>query len=87
MLYSQLVVVGELGSGGTHKYWLLLLMVLHLLFAIWISLVFFGLCDCLKTAFLTLGCFRSPGRPAALAVADHMWGISSGVSSEVQRSC
>ena len=36
---------------------------------------------------LSLGCFRSPGRPAALAVADPLWGLPTGGSSEGQRSC
>jgi hypothetical protein len=36
---------------------------------------------------LSLGCFRSHGRPAALAVADHLWGLPTGGSSQGQRSC
>jgi hypothetical protein len=36
---------------------------------------------------LSWGCFRSPGRPAALIVADHLWGLQTGGSSEAQRCC
>ena len=68
LVYSGLAVVGELGSDDAHIFWLLLLMVLLLPFTIWISLVFVDLSDCMKFASLSLGCFRSPGRPAALAI-------------------
>jgi hypothetical protein len=37
---------------------------------------------------LSLGCFRSPGRPAALAVANHLpVGPSNWGTLEGQRSC
>ena len=55
LLYSGLAVVGELGSDDAHIYWLLLLMVLCLPFAIWISLVFVGLGDCLESASFVPG--------------------------------
>jgi hypothetical protein len=55
LLYSGLAVVGELGSVHAHVYWLLLLMELCLPFAIWISLVFIGLSDCLQSASFVLG--------------------------------
>jgi hypothetical protein len=80
-------VLGELGSDDAHVYWLLLLMVMCLLFTIWVSLVFVGLGDCLESASLSLGCSRSPGRPAALAVADHLWGLPTEGSSQGMRSC
>jgi hypothetical protein len=54
-VYSRLAVVGELGSDYAHVYWLLLFMVLSLLFAIWISLVFVGLGDCLESASFVSG--------------------------------
>jgi hypothetical protein len=54
-VYSGLTVVGELGSDDAHVFWLLLLMVLLLPFAIWISLVFVGLGDCLESASFVLG--------------------------------
>ena len=41
-MYSGLVMVGELGSDDAHIYWFLLLMVLCLPLAIWLSLVFAG---------------------------------------------
>ena len=40
----------ELFSDDAHVFWLLLFMVLHLPFAIWVSLVFVGLGDCLESA-------------------------------------
>ena len=39
------------------------------------------------TPLLSLGCFRSPGRPVALAVSDHLWGIPTGVFLQGLRSC
>jgi hypothetical protein len=86
-VYSGLAVVEELGSDDTHVFWLLLLMVLCLSFAIWISLVFVGLSDCRSLPLLSLCCFRSRGRPAALVVSDHLWGLPTGGSSQGQRSC
>ena len=54
-MYSELAVVGELCSDDAHIYWLLLLMVLHLPFTIWLSLVFVGLSDCLESASFVPG--------------------------------
>ena len=71
-MYSGLNVVGKLGSDNSHVFWLLLLMVLPLPFAICITLVFAGLGDCMESASFVPGCFRSPGRLAALAVSDHL---------------
>ena len=49
-------------------------MVLHLPLAIWLSLVFAGLGDSVwSLSLLSLGCFRSPGKPAA-----HPWGLPTG---------
>jgi hypothetical protein len=74
LVYSGLAVVGELGSDDAHIYWLLLLTVLSLTLAIWLFLVLAGLGDSVwSLCLLFLGCFRSPGRPVALAVADHLW--------------
>ena len=85
---SGLAVVGELGSDDAHVYWLLLLMVLHLSPVTWSSLVFAGLNDSVwSLPLLSLGCFRSPGRPKTLAVADFLWGLPSGGSLEGHRSC
>jgi hypothetical protein len=39
-----------MGSDYAHVFWLLLLMVLCLSFAIWISLVFVDLSDCMESA-------------------------------------
>jgi hypothetical protein len=50
LVYTGLAVVGELGSDDAHVIWLLLLMVLCLPFAIWISLVFVDLGDCMDSA-------------------------------------
>jgi hypothetical protein len=50
LVYSELSVVGELGSDDAHIFWLLLLMVLCLPFAIWIFLVFLDLRDFLESA-------------------------------------
>jgi hypothetical protein len=36
---------------------------------------------------LSLGCFRSPSRPVALAVAGHLWGLLTWGFSEWQRIC
>ena len=46
-------MVGELGSDDAHVFWLLLLMVLCLSFAI--SLVVLGMDDCLKSASFVPG--------------------------------
>jgi hypothetical protein len=81
-------VVGELGFDDFHIYWLLLLMILCLPLTIWISLVFVGLGDSVwNLPLLSMGCFRSPGRPLALAVADHLWSLPTGGSSEGQKNC
>ena len=55
LVYSGLAVVGELGSDDAHIFWLLLLMVLCLLFAIWISLKFVDLGDCMEFASFASG--------------------------------
>ena len=54
-MYSGLAVVGELGSDDAHVFWLLLLMVLCLPFALWISLVFVDLGDCMESASFVPG--------------------------------
>ena len=57
-MYSGLAVVGELGSGDAKVFWLLLLMVLCLPFARWISLVFvdlYGICDSMESASFVPG--------------------------------
>jgi hypothetical protein len=88
LVYSGLAVVGELGSDDAHVYWLLLLMVLCLPLAILLSLMFAGLGDSVwSLSLLSLGYFRSPIRPAALAIADHLWDLPTEGSSEGQRSC
>jgi hypothetical protein len=70
-------VVGELCPDDAHIFWFLLLMVLCLCFAIWIYLVFVGLGDYMES-LLSLGCFRSPGRPLAIAASYHLWGLPMG---------
>jgi hypothetical protein len=81
-------VVEELDSDDVHIYWFLLLMVLCLPLAIWLSLVFAGFGESVwSLPLLSLGCFRSPGRPVTLAVADYLWGLPTGSSSEGQRIC
>jgi hypothetical protein len=50
LVFSGLAVVGELGSDDVQVFWLLLLMVWCLPFAIWISLVFVDLGDCMESA-------------------------------------
>jgi hypothetical protein len=55
LVYSGLAVVGELASDDAHIFWLLLLMVLHLCLAIWISLVFVDLGDCMESASFVPG--------------------------------
>jgi hypothetical protein len=50
LLYSGLAVVREMCSDDANVYWHLLLIVLHLPFAIWLSLVFIGLGYCLESA-------------------------------------
>jgi hypothetical protein len=56
LVYSELAVVGELGSDDAyHIFLLLLLMDLCLPFTIWISLVFVGLGDCMESASFVPG--------------------------------
>jgi hypothetical protein len=55
LVFSGLAVVGKLGSDDAHIFWLLLLMVLGLPFAICISLFFVGLSDCLEYAYFVPG--------------------------------
>ena len=64
----SVAVVGELGSNGAKVYWLLLLMVLGLALGIWLSSVLAGLGAYLPP--VSLGYFRSPGRPTALVVEE-----------------
>ena len=75
LVYSRLAVMGELGSDAVHVFWFLLLMILHLSFAIWISLVFDGLGNYLESTSFVPGLLRSPSRPEALAESDHLWGL------------
>ena len=83
LLYSRFAVVGELGSDDASKYWVLVVIVLCLTLAIWLSLVFVGLgVSVWSLPLLSLGCFRSPGRPVALSVADLLWDLLTVVSSE-----
>ena len=55
LVYSELALMGELGSDDARVFRLQLVMVLHLLFAIWISLVFVGLGDCMESASFVPG--------------------------------
>ena len=55
VLFSGLAVVGELGSDDAYIFWLLLLIVLCLSFAISISLVFVDLGDCMESASFVSG--------------------------------
>ena len=72
-------MVGELGSDDVHIYWLLMLMVLHLPLTIWLFLAFAVLGDSAwSLPLLSLGCFRSSGRPVTLAVADLLWDLPTG---------
>jgi hypothetical protein len=67
--YPELAVAGELGSDDPIVYWLLLLMVLHLPLAIWLSLVLTGLgVSVWSLSPVSLGCYRSPGRPSDCGV-------------------
>ena len=45
LVYLGFAVVGELGTNDAHIYWLLLLIVFCLPFAVWLALVFAGLGD------------------------------------------
>ena len=88
LAHSGLAVMEKLGSDDAHVYWPLLLMVLCLLLTIWLYLVFAGQGDSsYSLSLLSLGCFRSPGRPEALAVADFLWDLPTGWTSEGQRTC
>ena len=58
LAYSGLAVVGEPGSDDAHVFCLQLLMVLCLPFAIWISLVFVDLGDCMESASFVPGLFQ-----------------------------
>ena len=55
LVYSGIAVIGELGYDDAHVFWLLLLMVLSLIFAIWISLLFVGLGDCMESVSFVPG--------------------------------
>jgi hypothetical protein len=81
-------MVGELDSDNAHVYWLLMLMVLHFPLTIWSSLVFAGLgVSVWSLLLLSLSCFRSPGRPVALAIADLLFRLLTVGSSEEPSSC
>ena len=54
-MYLGLAVLEELFSDDAHIFWFLLFMVLCLLFAIWISLVFVDLGDCMESASFVPG--------------------------------
>lgn len=71
-MYPGLAVVGELGSDDAKLYWLLLLMVLSLPLAIWLSLMLAGL-SVWSLPPMSLCCCRSPSRPVALAVVNLLW--------------
>jgi hypothetical protein len=49
-VYSELAVMGKLRSDDARVFWLLMLLVLHLPFTIWISLMFVDLGDCMESA-------------------------------------
>ena len=49
-MYLGVAVVGDLGSDVVHIFCLLLLMILCLFFAVWISLVVVDLGDCMEFA-------------------------------------
>ena len=55
LVYSRLAVMGKLGSDDAYIFWLLLLMIFCLPFAIWISLVFVDLGDCMESASFVPG--------------------------------
>jgi len=65
-------------------------MVLYLPFIIW-HLVIPSVCWsgwlCLESASFILGCYRSPGKPATMAVADVLKPIPTGRSLEGKESC
>ena len=70
-VYLGLALLGELGSADTKVYWLLLLVQLCLLLAIWLSLVLTVLgVTVWSLPVMSFGCFSSPGRPVALALTD-----------------
>jgi hypothetical protein len=80
-------VVGDLSSDAAHIYWLLLIMVLFLFLTSWLSLVFTCFGDSVwNLPLLCLCCFRSAGRPAALGIANYLWGLPTGGFSEKQIS-
>ena len=55
LVYLGLAVLGELGSDDAHVFWLLLLMVLCLPLAIWISLVIVDLDDSMESTLFVPG--------------------------------
>ena len=66
LMYPGLAVVGELCSDDVHVYWLLLLMIIHLPLAIWLSVVLVDLCVSVwSLPPVSLGCLWSPGKPVA----------------------
>ena len=84
-MYPGLAVVGELSSDGAKVYWLLLFMAVLLPLDVRLSLVLTGLgVSVWSLPPVSLGCFRSPGRPVALAVSDLLGGFQTMGSSEEQ---
>jgi hypothetical protein len=85
LVYPGLAVVGELSSDGAKVYWLLLFMAVLLPLDVRLSLVLTGLgVSVWNLPPVSLGCFRSPGRPVALAVSDLLGGFQTMGSSEEQ---
>ena len=71
LVYPELAVGGKQGSDVVKVYWLLLLVQLCLLLAIWLSLVLTVLgVTVWSLPVMSFGCFSSPGRPVALALTD-----------------
>jgi hypothetical protein len=64
-----------------------------MLMVLYLPLSTSGCCSCLlvwvtlESSFSSLGYLIYPTRPVALAVANSMWGLPTGGSSERQRSC
>ena len=75
---ARLTVVGDLGSDGAKVYWCLLLIILCLPLAIWLSLVLTDLdASVCSLPLLSLACIKSPVRSVALATADFLEGLQT----------
>ena len=85
LVYSGLVMVGDLGSDDAHILWLLLLMVLHLPFPIWISLVFVCLSDCLES--ISSLCELIQVSRYACSPGTFQLGALQRLGAQFQRSC